>query len=404
MEKITARNSFAGCSIATSIKRLPNAGIQPPSLPNNQPRFMNHSYLLLISLIFAVSCTKNNANTPEPVSSGSYFPPTKTTEWATTTPESLGWTTSQIQPLYDYLQSTNSRAFIVLKDGKIVLEKYFGQTIANTGPFNQNSSWYWASAGKTLTGFMVGKAQEEKLLSIDQRTTQYLGAGWTSLPAAKENLITIKHQLTMTTGLDDGVVNNDNTSPVNLVYKADAGTRWAYHNAPYTLLEKVVSKAINQPFDPYFDTRLKNKIGMDGQWIWSGDNHVFYSTARSMARFGLLMANKAIWDGQPILNDDAFLTASTTSSQTLNNSYGYLWWLNGKASFMIPTLQTIFPGSLTPNAPADMVAAMGRNGQLINIVPSKNLVVIRMGDAPDGAALPMTFQNEIWKRLNLVIK
>ncbi len=365
---------------------------------------MNYSYLLLLSLLFAFACSKNESSLPEPGQTGAYFPPANPGEWATTTPESLGWTVSQIQPLYDYLEASNSRAFIVLKDGKIVLEKYFGQTITSTGNFDRNSIWYWASAGKTLTGFMVGKAQEEKFLSIDQKTAQYLSAGWTSLPVAKENLITIKHQLTMTTGLDDGVANNDNTSPANLVYKADAGTRWAYHNAPYTLLEKVVSKAVNQPFDDYFDAKLKNKIGMDGQWRWSGDNHVFYSTARSMARFGLLMANKAQWNGQPILNDAAFVTASLTSSQTLNNSYGYLWWLNGKSSFMIPTLQTVFPGSLAANAPADMVAAMGRNGQLIDIVPSKNLVVIRMGEAPDGAALPMTFQNEIWKRLSLVIK
>jgi len=365
---------------------------------------MKYPYLLLLSLLVAFACSKNESNLPDPAQTGAYFPPANPGEWATSTPESLGWTVAQIQPLYDYLQTTNSRAFIVLKDGKIVLEKYFGQNILNTTPFDQSSQWYWASAGKTLTGFMVGKAQEDKLLSIDQKTAQYLGVGWTGMPVAKENLITIKHQLTMTTGLDDGVANSSNTSPASLVYKTDAGTRWAYHNAPYTLLEQVVSKAVNQPFDDYFDAKLKNKIGMDGQWRWSGNDHVFFSTARSMARFGLLMANKAIWNGQSILNDAAFVTASTTSSQTLNNSYGYLWWLNGKSSFMVPTLQTIYPGALTPNAPADMVAAMGRNGQLINIVPSKNLVIIRMGDAPDGAALPMTFQNEIWKRLSLVIK
>ena len=364
---------------------------------------MKHPYLLLIGIILAVSCTKNNTNTPEPERTGAYFPPANPTDWATTKPESLGWTVAQIQPLYDYLQTTNTRAFIVLKDGKIVLEKYFGLTITNTGNFDRSSIWYWASAGKTLTGFIVGKAQEEKFLSIDQKTATYLGAGWTALPATKENLITIKHQLTMTTGLDDGVTNNGNTSPANLVFKADAGARWAYHNAPYTLLEQVVNKAVKQPFDDYFDAKLKNKIGMDGQWRWSGNDHVFFSTARSMARFGLLMANKAQWNGQPILNNASFVAASISPSQTLNNSYGYLWWLNGKTSFMAPTRQTVFPGSVSPNAPADMIAAMGKNGQLVNIVPSKNLVVIRMGDEPDNSLVPFTYQNEVWKRLSLVI-
>ncbi len=364
---------------------------------------MKYPYMLLLSLFFAFACSKNESNLPEPEQTGTYFPPVKSTEWATTTPESLGWTVAQTQTLYDYLQATNTRAFIVLKDGKIVLEKYFGSTIANTGAFDRNSQWYWASAGKTLTGFMIGKAQEEKFLSIDQKTALYLGTGWTSAPRAKEDLITIKHQLTMTTGLDDGVANNDNTNPSNLVYKADAGTRWAYHNAPYTLLDKVVSKAAGQSFDTYFEAKLKDKIGMDGQWLWLDDNHVFFSTARSMARFGLLIAQNANWNGQPILTDATFVTASTTTSQALNKSYGYLWWLNGKPSFMVPGFQTVFPASLSPNAPADLIAAMGKNGQLVNIVPSKNLVVIRMGDAPDNALVPFTYQNEIWKRLSQVI-
>lgn len=364
---------------------------------------MKHTPFILILLFLSTACTKPTADISTPEPTKTYFPPANGADWATTTPESLGWAVSQIQPLYDYLKTTNTRAFIVLKDGKIVLEKYFGPTLIKTGNFDRNSQWYWASAGKTLTGFMVGKAQEEKFLSLHQKTSTYLGAGWTALPVAKENLITVRHQLTMTSGLDDGVPNNGNTSPTNLIYKADAGTRWAYHNAPYTLLEKVVSRAVGQSFDAYFDAKLKNKIGMDGQWRWNDNNHVFYSTARSMARFGWLMLNKGIWDGQPILNDAAFVTASTATSQTLNASYGYLWWLNGKTSLMVPGLQTVFPMSVSPNAPADLVAGMGKNGQLVNIVPSKNLVVIRMGDDPDNSMVPFTYQNEVWKRLSLVI-
>ena len=364
---------------------------------------MKYAFFVGVTLFCAVACTNDDAQ-PTVGKTSLYFPPVNATDWATTTPESLGWAVANTQPLYDYLRATNTKAFIVLQDGKIVLEQYFGKNPTNTGDFDRNSPWYWASAGKTLTGFIVGKAQEEKFLSIDQKTTTYLGAGWTSLSVAKENLITVKHQLTMTAGLDDGVANNDNTSPSSFVYKADAGTRWAYHNAPYTLLEKVVSKAVGQPFDSYFKAKLSDRIGMDGQWRWTGDNHVFFSTARSMARFGLLMLNKANWNGQPVLNDAAFHAASVTTSQNLNNSYGYLWWLNGKSSFMAPGLQTVFPMSITADAPADMIAAMGKNGQLLNVVPSKNLVMIRMGDVPDNSFVPYTYQNEVWKRLSLVIR
>jgi len=363
---------------------------------------MNYSPLLLLVLLLSAACSKVEDSSVTPTTSA-YFPPVGSSDWETVKPESLGWRTDQIQPLFNYLQSTQTRAFIVTQNGRIVLEKYFGNNLANTAPFNQGSQWYWASAGKTLTGFMVGKAQEEKFLSIDQKTATYLGAGWTALPPAKENLITVKNQLTMTTGLDDGVPNKDNTSPANLTYKADAGTRWAYHNAPYTLLQNVVSKAVKQPFNQYFADKLASKIGMDGQWRRIDDNNVFFSTARSMARFGLLMANDANWNGQPILNDAAYYTASVNTSQNLNLSYGYLWWLNGKASYRLPTTQTLFPGSLAPDAPADMVAAMGKNGQFLNVVRSKNIVTVRLGDSPDNSEIIPTYQNEIWKRLKLVI-
>lgn len=365
---------------------------------------MKTIFLVSLLLLGAVGCKKDMATSPTPPTSTLYFPPVSGTDWAITTPESLGWNTANIQPLYDYLRQANTRAFLVLKDGRIVLEAYFGQNLLNTAPFDRSSLWQWASAGKTLTGFLVGKAQEEKRLSISQPTSTYLGAGWTALPAAKEQLITIRHQLTMTTGLDDGVANTSDTRPASLLYKADAGTRWAYHNAPYTLLTNVVSKAVGQSFDTYFDAKLKSKIGMDGTWRQVDDDYVFFSTARSMARFGLLMLNRANWDGQPILNDDAYYTASLNTSQNLNLSYGYLWWLNGKASAMVPQSQTVYPTMLAPSAPTDMVAAMGKNGQLLNIIPSKGLVVVRMGEDAETGAVSLTLQTDIWKRLSAVIQ
>jgi len=141
---------------------------------------------------------------------------------------------------------------------------------------------------------------------------------------------------------------------------------------------------------------------MDGSFIMSGENNLFYSTGRSMARFGLLLLSKGTWNGTAIIPESYFELMITTS-QNLNLSYGYLTWLNGKASYMSPGPQIVTPNSLTPNAPADMFAAMGKNGQLINVVPSKNIVVIRLGDAPDNNLVPLTYQNVLWNKLNAVI-
>ncbi len=363
---------------------------------------MKYCFLFFsLVILFSLSCKKSVSNsTPVPpvTDTGLYFPPVAGTEWQTTTPASLGWNETALNDVYTYLQQKNTKAFIILKKGRIVTEKYFGS-------FTADSLWYWASAGKTITAMLVGIEQQEGLLNISDKSSKYLGTGWTSLPQQKEDLITIRNQLTMTTGLDDAVTpDNDCTSPECLVYKADAGTRWAYHNAPYTVLDKVVEAASGTTFNDYFQQKIRNPIGMNGLWLPSGYNNVYYSNARSMARFGLLLLNKGKWNQTAILSDSNYFNAQTNTSQNLNPSYGYLTWLNGKASYMLPTLQFVFSGMLTPNAPAEMFAALGKNDQKIYVVPSQKLVVIRMGESAGNVQLALSsFDNELWGKLKMVI-
>lgn len=324
-----------------------------------------------------------------------YFPPLLGSTWETVPPAAFNWNSSEIDSLRDYLASQNTRAFILLKSGRIAIEMYFGS-------FAKDSAWYWASAGKTLTSVLVGIAQQEGLLRISDTTSKWLGEGWTSTLPSNEEKITIRHQLTMTTGLDDGVADPYCTDASCLLYKADPGTRWAYHNAPYTLLDSVMHAATGIPLNQFFQSRIAVKTGMTGLFFRSEYNNVFASTARSMARFGLLMLNRGVWNSTPVLGDTAYFRAMTTTSQMLNPSYGFLWWLNGKSAFMLPQTQLVFPGSLNPAAPPDMIAALGKNGQFINVVPGMDLVFVRMGDAPDDSMVPFQLNEEIWKRLNRV--
>ena len=326
-----------------------------------------------------------------------YFPPLTGNTWETVSPESLGWCTDNIDTLFSFLENKNTKAFLVLKDGKIVIEHYFGT-------FTQDSIWYWASAGKTLTAFLVGIAQEEGYFSIQDSTAEYLGEGWTSCPPEKEELITIRSQLTMTSGLDDGVIDPYCTDPGCLIYKADAGTRWAYHNAPYTLLDKVIENSTGQNYNVYFNNKIRSRIGMNGLWLPSGYNNIYYSNARSMARYGILIENHGVWDADTLLHDSLYFNAMVNTSQDLNKSYGYLWWLAGKESYMIPQTQIVFPGTWAPDAPSDMIAALGKNGQILNVVPSLGLVLVRMGDPPDTSLYISTyFNNQIWQLLNNII-
>lgn len=322
-----------------------------------------------------------------------YFPPLSGSGWDTLAPQRFNWCQPRIDSLYNYLQVKNTKSFIVLKDGKIVLEKYFGT-------YTADSIFYWASAGKSLTGFMAGIAQAKNLINITNPVSQYLGTGWSSAPTLKENQITVKHLLQMTSGLEDAPplpCDNEDSAKSCLVYKVDAGTRWAYHTGAYKKVQSVISAAAGQNYNLVTNNWVEQKTGMSGFWL----NQVYYSKARDMARFGLLNLNRGIWNLDTLLKDSLYFKAMTNTSQSFNQSYGYLWWLNGKSSFMNPGLQFQFNGPIIPNAPADLYAALGKNDQKIYVVPSQNMVVIRQGNSAEGVTFALSnFDNNLWEYMN----
>ena len=349
---------------------------------------------LLISLLsIFISCGSDDTSTASPTEEAMYFPPMTGTTWETKTPESLGWNTANIAALNTYLTDKHSKGFIILHNGKIVMEQYYNG-------HSSTSPWYWASAGKTLTSTVTGIAEQEGFLNINNKVSDYLGTGWTSAALAKENLITCKNLLSMNSGLNDAL--GDDVTPANLQYVADAGTRWAYHNV-YVKLQDVVAQATGQTWNNYFNTKLRDKIGMTGTWIPDGDLSVYWSTPRSMARFGLLALAKGNWNGTQIINS-TYLNSANTTSQSINQAYGYLWWLNGKTSYHMPQSQLQIPGTLIPSAPADMYCALGKNDQKIYVVPSKKLVIIRMGDAADTSNFALSdFDETLWEKISAVI-
>lgn len=345
---------------------------------------MKQRYFLFFSLLLFTAGLKAQSL---------YFPPLTGNTWDSILPSNIGYCQPRIDSLYNYLQSKDTKSFIILKDGKRVLEKYFGT-------YTRDSVWYWASASKSLAAFITGMAQQQGFININTKASQYLGAGWTSAPLVKENLITVKNLLSMTSGLDDvpptGCTNED-TAKACLVYKVDASTRWAYHTGAYRMVQNVVSNAVGQNYNAITNSWIKTRTGMGGLWV----QQVYYSKARDMARFGLLALNKGIWSQDTLMKDSLYFKAMVNSSQSLNQAYGYLWWLNGKSSFMTPQVQFTFNGSLIPNAPANMFCALGKNDQKIYVVPGQNLVIVRQGNTAGGFNLASSaFDNTVWDYIN----
>jgi CubicO group peptidase (beta-lactamase class C family) len=122
----------------------------------------------------------------------------------------------------------------------------------------------------------------------------------------------------------------------------------------------------------------------------------FTTTARDLARFGLCLLR----GGDGLAIDSGYLRESMTPSTPLNPAYGYLWWLNGQPWQLAPKQPDPIDGWLIPDAPADLVAALGDLARALYIVPSLDLVVVRLGvvrgPAPAGR---LQFGRGLWARL-----
>lgn len=346
--------------------------------------------LIFFLLFILLSCTKKMSSTTDTF----YYPPNNNTTWETISVSEAGFNVGAVQPLKDYLSSSNTKSFLLIKNGKIVMEEYYnGHTSAST--------WQWNSAGKTLVSAITGIAQEDGFININNKVSNYIGNGWTSTTLEKENLILVKHLLTMTSGLND---QNQLVTKPNLTYLADAGSRWSYHNVFQKLID-VVADATNQNFENYFNSKLRDKIGMDGFWNFGAIFKIYHSNTRSMARFGILALNKGKWNNEQIINQNYFDECIHTS-QNINPSYGYFWWLNGKSSYILPNTQTVYNSTLIPNAPSDLIAAMGAEDQRLYIIPSKKIIIVRMGNAsnPSNPSYALSgFDSTLWSKLSPLI-
>ena len=139
---------------------------------------MNYLRFILFVLFPILSCSKNDDGSTPGSDETLYFPPNSDAAWETKTFTSLGWNEASVQPLKDFLSQKHTKSFMILVNGRIVMEEYFNGHSSVT-------SWQWNSAGKTLVATTTGIAQQEGLLNINNKVSQYLGAGWTERATGK---------------------------------------------------------------------------------------------------------------------------------------------------------------------------------------------------------------------------
>lgn len=352
--------------------------------------------LLAAGALVLAGCASEDPPTA-PAPSTQYFPPVAGAAWETIAPAALGWNSTALESALTWLGEQNSTAVVILWRGRIVAERYWDGWGPNTPGPN-------FSAGKVITGHLVGELAAEGAFALDDPVADVVGPGWSRADSLDESAITVRHLLRMASGLDD-----------SLFAATIRGETFFYNNPAYYQLFAVLQAASGQTMAALTAERLWDRIGMSTAfWLPNTDTgepgFIHFSSARDFARFGLLALNGGVWNGTVIHPDSQFLRASREPSGTTNASYGYLWWLNGQSSHRTPGswLLPTRSGPLFPGAPTDLAAALGLDDKKLYVVPSLDLVVVRLGPRAEvsgtqSLAAISLFDTELWARLQPAI-
>ncbi len=331
-----------------------------------------------------------------------YFPPEQG-EWERVDPATVEWDSAKLDAALEVAGARNSSGLVILLRGRILAERYWDLPDAPARYINYVSGHDAAghviedvaSAQKSVVAVIVGIAQENGYLSIDDPVSKYLGNGWSKTSIEDENRITIRHLLTMTSGL-----------ATDLSLQAAPGKTWLYNTPAYHLLMRVVSAATEMDRDLLTANWITEKLSMqDSSWTarpWaSADIGVgFSTTARDLARFGLMLQAGGKWRDQPVIQDAQYIADMLSPSQALNPAYGYLWWINGQDfSIQANARASRVNGVRIPGAPRDLLAMQGADDRKLYLVPSLGLIITRLGYSGAVEGEGEGFNEAFWRAL-----
>jgi CubicO group peptidase (beta-lactamase class C family) len=288
-----------------------------------------------------------------------------------------------------YHQRLGTKAFLVFKNDTLLFEKYFGshkkETVSNS-----------FSAAKTVIALLIGIAIEEgKIKSVDEPVGHYL----LEFNENGRNDITIRHLLQMAAGFDWEESGSNPISEAAEAYYGDdlyglvtrqhvvekPGTKFNYQSGDTQILGFILQKATGKSISEYTEEKLWKTMGAGHQAFWSldkenGDEKAFcclYATPRDFSLIGLLILNQGkIGDQQIVpkwyINEMVKTPAMATEENIRNLRYGWhIWTYKNKGN--------------------PVYYCRGFKGQYIMAIPSKQLLVVRLGmEREDNFLIPQS--------------
>jgi CubicO group peptidase (beta-lactamase class C family) len=313
----------------------------------------------------------------------------------------------------EFLYGGDSWAIVIIRHGHLVREFYTFNVLLPTrfDIWSGTKSFTGTAWGLLLDDSRRGRLSRgggprRQQVNLDSPAYAYIPEGHPLTDPRKEG-ITVRHLLTMTSGIpgeETGVIgiptatgegpfehalgrcpNRYGRSVATLA--AEPGTRWDYSDPAFAHLALAFAHITGQEMSDWMQERILAPIGIEGlSWDMQGGSGFIgphtnahtgvHVSARELARFGYLALHGGAWQGRSLI-PRWWMDLATRSSQDLNPSYGYTWWVNAE-------------GALWPSVPGDAFALMGYRANVCYVVPSLDLVVARVGSGPpvwNGAGL-----------------
>jgi CubicO group peptidase (beta-lactamase class C family) len=273
-----------------------------------------------------------------------------------------------------------TRAVLVVYDGKLVAEQY-------ANGFDEHTVMLGWSISKSLTGALIGVLVRQGKLDVEAP------APVPEWQHTKKQKIRLKDLLQQTSGLDFEENYTKPSEVTNMLFKRgdmagftamlplkyEPGTVFNYSSGNSNILSHIIRHTVGDKDYVAFPYKaLFHKLHMystllepDASGTFIGSSYS-YATARDLARFGLLYYNNGLWNGEQVLPSNWVQQSIQPSAADKLKHYGYQFWLNGYDK-KDPSKR------MYPDVPNDMFFADGYGGQDIYIIPSKKLVVVRLG-------------------------
>jgi len=317
--------------------------------------------------------------------------------WDTVDATTAGFDPSALDQLAADAEAAGSTCTAIVRDGKLVDERDFGST-----PADEPREVF--SVTKSITSVLVGIAADQGLLSVDDPVATYVPE-WAGTPSAT---VTVGNLLSN----DSGRHWDANTDYVQMAAGADdktafaialgqdapPGEVWAYNNSAIQVLSQVLEVATGETPVTFADRVLFQPIGMTHSMMTTdaAGNATTYAglrtTCSDLARFGWLMEQRGLWNGEQIVSAQYVDDATGESSTPLNAAYGWLFWLNQRGPIASPSVATaagdssIAEGQFVAGQAQDIFWALGLYDQVVAVIPDQDVVAVRLGARPDGVS------------------